>query len=168
MRNEFLLCSVFALLVGCSSSRLTPQQKVVKSAWTAQKVHEAIENKKMAVEINYVIPFRAGMKHLDYGYDIRLSGDTLYSYLPYYGRAYNIPYGGGKGLVFNAPIQDYAVSNPKKVLTKMDIYVENDEDRYAYMMEIFDNGQVNLLVRAQKREQILFRGKLVIKDENKQ
>ena len=65
MRNEFLLCSVFALLVGCSSSRLTPQQKVVKSAWTAQKVHEAIENKMMAVDINYVIPFRGGMKHLD-------------------------------------------------------------------------------------------------------
>lgn len=168
MRNEFLLCSVFALLVGCSSSRLTSQQKDVKLAWTAQKVHEAIENKKMAVDINYVIPFRAGLKHLDYGYDIRLSGDTLYSYLPYYGRAYNIPYGGGKGLVFNAPIQDYAVNNPKKGLTKMDIYVENDEDRYAYMMEIFDNGQVDLLVRAQKREQILFRGKLVIKDENKQ
>ena len=50
----------------------------------------------------------------------------------------------------------------------MDIYVENDEDRYAYMMEIFDNGQVDLLVRAQKREQILFRGKLVIKDEKEQ
>ena len=168
MRNEFLLCSVFALLVVCSSSRLTPQQKAVKSAWMAQKVNEASENKKMAVDINYVIPFRAGMKHLDYGYDIRLSGDTLYSYLPYYGRAYNIPYGGGKALVFNAPIEDYAVSNPKKGLTKMDIYVENDEDRYAYLMEIFDNGQVDLLVRAQKREQILFRGKLVIKDENKQ
>lgn len=108
------------------------------------------------------------MKHLDYGYDIRLSGDTLYSYLPYYGRAYSVPYGGGKGLVFNAPIQDYAVSSQKKGLTKMDIYVENDEDCYAYMMEIFDNGQVDLLVRAQKREQILFRGKLVIKDEKEQ
>lgn len=168
MRNKFLLCSVFALLVGCSSSRLTPQQKAVKSAWTAQRVHEAIENKKMAVDINYVIPFRGGMKHLNYGYDIRLSGDTLYSYLPYYGRAYSVPYGGGKGLVFNAPIQDYVVSNPKNGLAKMEIYVENDEDRYAYMMEIFDNGQVDLLVRAQKREQILFRGKLVIKDENEQ
>lgn len=168
MRNYIILCSVLVILMGCSTGRLTPEQKAVKSAWMTQKVHEAIENKKMAVDINYVIPFRGGMKHINYGYDIRLSGDTLYSYLPYYGRAYNIPYGGGKALMFDAPIQDYAVSSPKKGLTKMEIYVENDEDRYAYMMEIFDNGQVDLLVRAQKREQILFRGKLVIKDENEQ
>lgn len=50
----------------------------------------------------------------------------------------------------------------------MDIHVKDDEDHYTYMMEIFDNGRVDLLVRTQKHEQILFRGKLVIEDEKEQ
>lgn len=104
MRNELLLCSVLALLVGCSSSRLISQQEDVESTWTAQKVHEVIENRKMAVNASYVAPFHGGTRHLDYGYGTRVSGGMLYPYLPYYGRTYNTPYGGGKASVLDAPI----------------------------------------------------------------
>ena len=35
-------------------------------------------------------------------YSIEIRNDSVFSYLPYFGVAYNVPYGGGKGLIFNA------------------------------------------------------------------
>ena len=110
-----------------------------------------------------MMPIRGGMKHLNDSYNIRLSGDTLYSYLPYFGRAYTVPYGGGKGLHFQAPLQDYVVSHPKRDLTVIQLLVTNDEDQYHYMIELYDNGRANLTVRATEREQISFSGEMKLK-----
>ena len=166
MKKITLMSSMILLLVACSTTRLTPEQKVVKGAWVVQQVQEAIDSRKMTIEMNYVTPFRSGLKHLDYGYDIRLSGDTLYSYLPYYGRAYSVPYGGGKGLIFNAPIRDMGVSYPKKGLTRIDILVQNEEDQYIYMIDLLDNGHADLLVRSREREQISFSGELKMEEKD--
>ena len=41
---------------------------------------------------------KGGSKHLTSDYSLEIRNDSVYSYLPYFGVAYNVPYGGGKGL----------------------------------------------------------------------
>lgn len=166
MRNIILCCVVFVLLAPCSAVRFTPDQRAVADRHVVQEVRQAVESGKLTVRMDYVTPFRAGIKHLSSGYDVRLSGDTLYSYLPYFGRAYSVPYGGGKGLMFDAPVQDCAVDYPKKGLTRLHVVVRNDEDQYMYVFDVFDNGHVDLLVTSNRRERISFSGELLMTGED--
>ena len=83
-------------------------------------------------------------KALSYGYYIKVSGDSLYSYLPYFGHAYRVPYGGGKGLDFAEKMTEYTITKGKGGRMNIDIKVDNREDRYTYHLEVYDNGRAFL------------------------
>ena len=87
-----------------------------------------------------------------------MSGDTLKSYLPYFGRAYHIPYGGGKGLHFNSIITDYQQGLVKQGLTRIVILTQNEEDTYQYVVEVFENANASIQVFSREREDIGFSG----------
>ena len=44
----------------------------------------------------------------------------------------------------------------------VELRVTNDEDRYLYVIDVFDNGRVMLDVTAQEREQVQFAGEMVL------
>lgn len=157
-------CWIYLLLLivsGCGVTQQSSRQKAVQRLDTASTVAHVLESRTWEAEMTYVMPLRMRMRYLQDRYGLKLSGDTLYSNLPYYGRAYSIPYGGGKGLVFQAPIQDYQLNYSKKGFARLNIDVRNDEDRYTYQLDVFMNGHVDLVVRSQQRDPISFSGKLV-------
>lgn len=51
-------------------------------------------------------------------YTLEIRNDSVFSYLPYFGVAYNAPYGGGKSLNFNASITGYTTRALKKAKSK--------------------------------------------------
>lgn len=59
-------------------------------------------------------PMKGRSRALTSDYSIEIRNDSVFSYLPYFGVAYNVPYGGGKGLIFNAPITGYRKESLKK------------------------------------------------------
>ena len=100
----FLLASFFL------SSSLTPiaaQSKKEKKQQTEQAVREAVDAKTYKINVDRVMPMKGGSKHLTSDYSLEIRNDSVYSYLPYFGVAYNVPYGGGKGLNFSAPLSEY-------------------------------------------------------------
>lgn len=88
---------------------------------------------------------------------------SLISYLPYIGRAYNVPYGGGKGLNFSERIGSYQESQKKNGLRHIEISLTNDEDTYHYIIEVFDNGNSTIDVQSRQREPISYTGQMTIK-----
>ena len=86
----------------------------------------------------------------------------LVSYLPYFGRAYSVPYGGGKGLNFTAPISEYKAEKDNKGTTQITVIVNNEEDILTYFLSVFDNGRATIDVRAREREPISYSGDLSI------
>lgn len=80
------------------------------------------------------------------------------SYLPYFGRAYSVPYGGGKGLNFIGIMNYYEPRQGKKNEIIVEIGVENEEDTYVYSLSIFDNGNTDINVHSRNRELIMFSG----------
>ena len=121
-------------------------------------VRQQLAERHYTIEVDHCYPRRGGSRRIDYGYELTVSGDTLKSYLPYFGRAYHIPYGGGKGLHFNSIITDYQQGLVKQGLTRIVILTQNEEDTYQYVVEVFENANASIQVFSREREDIGFSG----------
>lgn len=155
---------ILAVLLICSS--MTPvmaQTKKEKKQQTEQAVREAIDAKKYKIDVNRVMPMKGGSKHLTSDYSLEIRNDSIYSYLPYFGVAYTIPYGGGKGLNFNAPLSEYTSEYSKKGNARITLKVRNEEDNYIYNITIFPNGTSSIQVTPTNRQSISFSGEMDIK-----
>lgn len=155
---------ILAVLLICGS--MTPvmaQTKKEKKQQTEQAVCEAIDAKRYKIDVNRVMPMRGGSKHLTSDYSLEIRNDSIYSYLPYFGVAYTIPYGGGKGLNFNAPLSEYTSEYSKKGNARITLKVRNEEDNYIYNITIYPNGTSSIQVTPTNRQSISFSGEMDIK-----
>lgn len=107
---------------------------------------------------------RGSSKNVSYGYSVEVRNDSLFSYLPYFGRAYEVPYGGGKGLSFEAPILHYQETMTKNKSRQIGIELTNEEDSYTYHITVFENGSSSIDVQARKRESISYSGEMIFEN----
>ena len=162
--KKHLISTVMALtalvmIVGCA----TAEERAARAAEQAKAVKAALQERNYQIAVNRMYPSRGASKSLSYGYSVEVRNDSLISYLPYFGRAYDVPYGGGNGLNFSAPIRNYQESQPKSDLRHIEIDVKNEEDTYLYTLDIFDNGSTDINVRSRQREPISFSGEMEFK-----
>ena len=92
-------------------------------------------------------------------YSLKVNGDTVVSYLPFFGRAYSVPYGGGKGLNFTGKVISYETSRNKKEYN-IKMGVDSDEDQYIYYIDVYENGRAVILVASKNRSNITFYGEM--------
>ena len=160
MKRVICLSVLFASAVILWSNCATSEEKAAQMAELSAKVTNALNNRDFKIAIDRMYPMRGSSKHVSFGYSVEVRNDTLISYLPYFGRAYNVPYGGGKGLNFSAPIGSYQEFMKRNGQRHIEIGVANDEDTYFYTIEVFDNGSSSVDVRARQRERISYSGNL--------
>ena len=158
MKRFFYLSLIIASAIILWSSCATSEEKAAQMAELSANVTNALNNRDYKIAIDRMYPMRGGSRHVSYGYSVEVRNDTLISYLPYFGRAYNVPYGGGKGLNFTAPIESYQEFMKRNGLRHIEIGVTNEEDTYFYTIEVFDNGNSSVEVRARQRERISYSG----------
>ena len=158
MKRLFYLSLIIASAIILWSSCATSEEKAAQMAELSANVTNALNNRDYKIAIDRMYPMRGGSRHVSYGYSVEVRNDTLISYLPYFGRAYNVPYGGGKGLNFTAPIESYQEFMKRNGLRHIEIGVTNEEDTYFYTIEVFDNGNSSVEVRARQRERISYSG----------
>lgn len=126
-------------------------------------VVQALDNRRYTIGVSAAYPARHPQVILNYGYSLEIAGDTIRSYLPYYGRAYNIPYGGGKALNFTGIISQYAEKRGRQGTRHIEMLTTTDEDTYLYTIDVSDNGYATIDVSAKERERISFSGEMEIK-----
>jgi hypothetical protein len=142
------------MFIGCKIS----EEKAAQMAELSANVTNALNNRDFKIAIDRMYPMRGSSRHVSFGYSVEVRNDTLISYLPYFGRAYNVPYGGGKGLNFTAPISSYQEFMKRNGQRHIEIGVTNDEDTYFYTIEVFNNGSSSIDVQARQRERISYSG----------
>ncbi|MBR3027409.1 MAG: DUF4251 domain-containing protein [Bacteroidales bacterium] len=157
MKRFFYLSLIVASAMILWSSCATSEEKAAQMAVLSANVTNALDNRDYKIAIDRMYPMR-GSRQVSYGYSVEVRNDTLISYLPYFGRAYNVPYGGGKGLNFTAPIGSYQEFMKRNGQRHIEIGVTNEEDTYFYTIEVFDNGNSSVEVRARQRERISYSG----------
>lgn len=148
------------LISALSIPTLSAQTKKEKREIKQQAVKEVVLSEKYKIDVNRADPARGRSVMLTSSYSIEVRNDSVISYLPYYGRAYNIPYGGGNGLNFKAPLSDYEIDWEKKGTAKIKFTTRNSEDKFDFKIDIFSNGSASIFVNMQNRQSISFNGEL--------
>ncbi len=148
-----------AFLSGCGTAAKTPEEKSADRERTARLVRQMLDERAFDIDIIHMMPLRGSSRAVT-GYSITVDGSTIDSHLPYQGQARNVPYGGGKGLTFKEEIESYTDGGQKKDSRTLVITVKNEEDNYVYNLEIFDNGEASVHVRARNRDSISYRGRM--------
>lgn len=143
----------------------TAQNRSEKKARIERAVKEAIDSKTYKINVNSAQPMRGGIHMLTNDYSLKVGNDSVHSYLPYFGVGYNIPYGGGKGLVFSEPITEYKTREFKKGKVRINFKTRNDEGNYEYSLTIYPNGSTTIYVQAYNRQAISYKGDMDIKEE---
>lgn len=148
----FLIATLF-----CIEGFAQDEKKSKEELWN-QIQTEVTENKSFKVEVTQATPFRGRTIHPSSIYSIEVRNDSLYSYLPYYGRATNIAYGGGDGLTFDAKLKSYKIDKVKDNRISLTLKADSSDDYYRYIITIFSNGSVSFDVIGVNRESISFLG----------
>ena len=97
MRNIRLFFFVGIVLFFGGQS-LYSQSKKEREEQKAKEIKEMIENGRFTIEVDRALPMGGRTVHLTTPYSLEMRGDSAISYLPYFGRAYSLPYGGGDGM----------------------------------------------------------------------
>ena len=164
--NRKILLSILTFLLlmvvlgGCASS----EERAAQKAEFSRKVKAALDKRAYKISINRMFPMQGASRSVSYGYSVTVKNDSLFSYLPYFGRAYDVPYGGGKGLSFDAPIGHYHEIQSNNGSRQIDIELKNEEDNYTYHITVFDNGSSSIEVQARKRERISYSGEIIFEN----
>ena len=159
---SIILATLF--LMACATSE-SASEKARKRAEMAAKITEGIQTRCFNVNIDKVYPMGQGTIHPSTLYSVSVKDDYINSYLPYFGRAYNIPYGGGSGLNFEGKVLRYQESIGRKGEHYVVLDVESKEDIHQYSFVIFDNGNVKLDVLSKERNPISFSGYVDLTEE---
>ena len=153
LRLIVLLCLVVAS--ACGIVRKTPQEKQAE----ARRVQEMLDARNYTIDIDYMIPLRGSGKPVSI-HSLRVAGDTLTSYLPYFGEARMVPYGGGKGLNFEEKIASYSDSGASAEKRTITLAVKNEEDSYIFTLTVFEGGDTYIHVHSVNRDDISYHGSL--------
>lgn len=136
-KKKQIFMLLLALLVGLP---LSAQSKQEKKEQKKEAVKKLIASENYKIDVRTAMPMRGRSIPLTSPYSLEIRNDSVISYLPYFGRAYSIPYGGGDGLDFKAPLKEYdmkwikkemPLSNSLPGIRKTDM---NSEPKYIRMV----------------------------------
>ena len=158
-----ILMLLLALLVGFPT--LSAQSKKEKKEQKKEAVKKLIASENYKIDVQTALPMRGRSIPLTSPYSLEIRNDSVISYLPYFGRAYSIPYGGGDGLNFRTPLKEYSMEMDKKGNAVIKFIARNPEDRFEFRAKVYSNGSTSIDVNMQNRQSISFQGELDMKGE---
>ena len=162
MKKLAFLMIMMLSLVACSTTRNAATQKVDAQKVAAQ-IADSVNARTLKVTFNYVNPMRFPVHYLTTEYSLRIKGDSISSYLPYFGRAYRTDYGSTEsplnfeGLAWNMDISRYKKRGYRFVFE----VTNKQQESFVYNLTIFSNGNATLNVNSNDRDPISFDGEVV-------
>jgi len=165
MKNLFILLLIVSAGLSAASAQSTKKDK---KAAKAAAIKSDIENKRYTFIANEMIPQGGGSKQLDYGYNFRVTPDSVISYLPYYGRAYfDVPYSPTDGgIKFTSTNFEYKAVERKKGGWEITIKPKDVKNLTSLVLYISSNGYASLGITSFNRDFITFNGVLKEKDRD--
>lgn len=135
------------------------QSKQEKQTEKEALVKQKILDKRFTFIAETALPMRGSMRQLTPGYDLRVAGDSVVVYLPYFGRAYSAPLNLiGGGVQFTSVKFDYKVTERKKGGWNIIIKPSDVDDGQQLNLTIFTNGTASVQATSNNRQPIQFNG----------
>jgi hypothetical protein len=151
--NSILFKSAFAIAVLLFSATALHAQNLDKST-----VQRLLQSKEFTFKAQTALPMAGAAKPLTYDYEVKFLGDSINSYLPYFGRAYAAVYPGEGGISFTSTKFDY--NYKQKGENRWDIVVKPKDTRDVreFNFTVYDNGSAYLQVFSNNRQPISYNG----------
>lgn len=148
-----LLLKAFALFSGILlfNSALLAQNNNASTA-------DLIQSKHYVFKVQTVLPTGGSIRHVTSDYDLTISGDTVISYLPYFGRAYVGIDPNEGGINFTSTSFGYNVENRKKGGWDITITPKDTKDVRTMTLSISESGYGSLQVISNNRSSISYNG----------
>lgn len=145
---------IFSILAACSISILHAQDRLQGRA-----LQKAIERRSLVFHAQNALPLRGGMIQLnDRGYVLKLMPDSLYAYLPYFGRAYSAPLNPTEGGIhLKTGRYRYQLSHNKSSW-HLALFPSENTTVYRLDLDISSEGYASLQVTPEQRESIGYSG----------
>ena len=155
--NKNLLILIYFVLTFVSCATL--QERAERKEQMKKAVSEAVSMKQMHIDITSMSTMRYGSRTVTPDFFLELKGDSIRSYLPYLGQAYQAPMmSPSQGLNFETKAKNISVTQSKRNLSRIEIDLKTNKDTYLYVIELYDSGKAYIHVRSQHRDPISFDG----------
>jgi hypothetical protein len=158
-KMKYLIYFALTIMLGFSFTAGVRAQALDKAM-----AKQLVESKKFVFKVQTVMPTGASNIQVTSEYDIKLNGDSLTSYLPYFGRAYSAPeYGQSGGLNFTSTEFEYSTSSKKKGGWNITIKPSDTRDVRQLYLSIGETGYASLQVISNNRQPISYYGYIAAK-----
>ena len=170
MKNILIiLILVFAITTANAQGSVKKSRKELKAEKLSQQkevVKKLIEGKSFVFDAKTVFSSLAGSITTTYPYNVRVDNDSIYSFLPYYGRAYIAEYGSIESpMVFNLPIEEITIEKKNKNGYQVNVKVKKAMDIIDFYFDISETGMTTLTVNSTNRQIIYYYGDLTDKKD---
>jgi len=130
-----------------------------------EEVKNLIENKTFVFIPTHAMPLGGGSIQLSYTFEAEVKGDSIFSYLPFYGVAYHVDYGSrNSAFDFSLPIEKYEMEEDGNAY-RINLEVKNKMDYITYSMHVSEMGYATLNVTSTNRQAISYYGRIEKPDE---
>lgn len=150
----FLSTSVFA------QEKTNKELKAEKELQKQKEIEALIDAKNFVFEAKKVLPQGGRLIILDYNtYFLKFNTEKTTCDLPFFGRAFNVAYGGDGGIKFEGKPENIKVEKKKKSYN-IRATVKGKDDVYDLMFTVFFNGGASLSVNSNNRASISYDGEI--------
>lgn len=146
----------------CAGQSLFAQSKQERNEQKEKTVKEIVNSGRIKIDVNRAVPMGGRSVNLTSPYSLEIHGDSIFSYLPYFGRAYSAPYGGGEGLTFKEVSTEKERTSKKKGRSEIKFRVKTQEDVYTFRVEVYPNGLATINVMPVNKQAITFYGNVAL------
>jgi len=161
--------SLFLILFALITNGETTQQKSKKQlkaeekAWTTEQIKAIVRSKSFIFKAETVNPLSQPVKKLTTEFGIEVKNDSVFSYMPYFGKSYSKDYTSQKDspMGFIQPITDYQSDKLKKEY-RVRIKVKNEHDVVDLTFHIAFNGNTSVTASSINRQTIAYDGFIII------
>ena len=144
---------LFILFNSCLSQKEQAEQ--------TKLVERALRNDHFKFTAQQVIPLRMRAVQLNDNYTLEISKDTIKSFLPYYGVAFQAPYDSrNQGITFTST--NFSYQKAAKADGSYTVTIEpKDTDQASKMyLQVSSSGNATLSVNSNQRDAISFNGRI--------
>jgi len=122
-------------------------------------VKTSVESKQFIFHAQTALPTSGRSRQLTSEYTLRIFPDSLISYLPFYGKAYSVPYGSSDGgFNFTSTKFEYTATPGRKKGWDISIKPKDVTDFREFSLSLSDNGYGTLQALTNNRQPISFTG----------
>ncbi len=161
-----LLFVIFSVNAQETEKKSKKELKAEKKAKQIEEVKSIVESKNFVFDARTANPMKGRTVTLTSDYDVKVTNDSIFSYLPYYGVAYSASYGGTDSpMIFDVPFETCTQEKVKNgYMVKVD--AKNSNDRLTFTFHISETGTTSLSVSSINRQSITYYGE-ILKEKKK-